>query len=137
MKRQDKYPNHEHFTYYNHNPKNRITGDCLVRSISFALNIPYNQVVMDAANFQCDTGYDGNYSESIFIEKTYGIKNQPQLKHDDNTKYTVKEFINKFPKGTYILRMPSHMTVIKDGKNYDIWDCTKSTSKVGKWWIIK
>lgn len=30
MTRQEKYPNTDTFTYYNANPKNRITGDCML-----------------------------------------------------------------------------------------------------------
>lgn len=135
--RQNKYPDTNIFKYHNQNPHNRITGDCMVRAISFATGIPYNQVVMDLAKFHCETGYDGNYSEAKFLERTYGIPKQSQLRHSDNTKFTVKDFIKRFPKGTYILRMPSHMTVVKDGINYDIWDCTKDKRKVGIYWIIE
>lgn len=135
-KRSEKYPDTNIFTYYNQNPHNRITGDCVARSVSFALDIPYEKVVMDMAEFQCKTGFQADYSEDKFLKTTYGIDKQAQLRHYDNTKYTVKEFINKFPKGTYIISMPSHLTVIKDGKNYDIWDCTKSEKKVGIWWKI-
>ena len=136
-KRQDKYPDTKIFTYHNQNPHNRITGDCVARAISFALDLPYNKVIMDMAEFQCKTGFDASYNEERFLETAYGIHKQASLRHDDNTRYTVKEFIERFPKGTYILRMPSHLTAVKDGKNYDIWDCTKSSNKVGNYWVIK
>ena len=58
MRREDKYPDTSTFKYYNANPKNRITTDCVVRAICTALMIPYNQVVMEMAKLQCDTGYD-------------------------------------------------------------------------------
>ena len=57
MKRQEKYPDTSTFHYYNANPHNRITGDCWARAICNALEIPYNQVVMEMAEFQCKTGY--------------------------------------------------------------------------------
>lgn len=136
MKRQDKYPDTNTFTYHNQNPHNRITGDCVPRAISFALNIPYNQVIMDMAEFQCQTGFSASDSEDRFLKKKYNIDKQQQLRHSDNTKYTVIDFIRRFPTGTYILRMPHHLTVVKDGKNYDIWDCTRSSNKVGIWWKV-
>ena len=36
MRRQDKYPDTEVFHYFNANPKNRITTDCVVRAICLA-----------------------------------------------------------------------------------------------------
>ena len=137
-RRQEKYPDTNIFKYHNQNPHNKITGDCVVRAISFALDIPYNDVVMEIAKFQCKTGYQVNYHrEGAFLKKVYGIEQCKQLKHYDNTKYTLKEFIEEKPKGVYLVLLPHHMTVIKNGVNYDIWDCTKSTRKTGVYWKIK
>ena len=36
---------------------------------------------------------------------------------------TVEEFANSHPFGTYLIRVPSHLTVIINGVLYDIWDC--------------
>lgn len=135
MTRRDKYPDTKIFKYHNQNPHNRITTDCVARSISFALNIPYNNVVIEMAEIQCKTGFVVSEREELLL-KAHGINKQPMLRHDDNTKYTLKEFINEHPRGTYLVRMPSHLTVVKDGINYDIWDCTKSNRKVGNYWIV-
>ena len=133
--RQNKYPDTEIFKYHNQNPHNRITTDCVLRALSFGLGIPYNDMVMEVAKIQCKTGFDP-LDRLDLVFKNYGIEKQPMLRHYDNTKYTLKEFIKENPKGTYIVNMPGHVTVIKDGKNYDIWDCTKSKSKVGNYWKI-
>ena len=73
MRRQDKFPETEFFHYFNANPKNRITGDCRIRAISVACEVPYNQVVMDLARVHCETGYDqcAHQGISILLEK-YG-----------------------------------------------------------------
>lgn len=133
--RQQKYPDTDTFHYLNVNPHKRITGDCIVRAISFACDVPYNDVVMDCARIQCETGYDMTVSQgvSILMER-YGWAKNRQLRHLDNTKFTVKEFVEAFPKGTYILSMAGHMTVIKDGVCYDIWDCVKYGRTVGNYW---
>lgn len=52
MTRQEKYPDTDVFHYYNANPKNRITGDCLYRAIATACEKPYNEVVQDFATMQ-------------------------------------------------------------------------------------
>lgn len=137
MTRQEKYPNTKTFTYYNRNPHNKVSGDCVVRAISFALDVPYNDLVMDIAMYQCNTGVDIRYNkEDIYLKKKFGIMKQPMLRHHDNTRYTLKEFIRRFPKGTYIVKMIHHLTVVKDGVCYDIWDCTKSNTKIGNYYII-
>ena len=67
MKRQDKYPDTNTFHFYNANPHNRFTTDCVIRAISTATEIPYNQVVMEMAEMQCKTGFDP--SENKLIDK--------------------------------------------------------------------
>ena len=47
MKRQEKYPETSMFHYYNANPHNRMTTDCVIRAESVALGIPYEQVVLE------------------------------------------------------------------------------------------
>lgn len=56
MKRQEKYPETSTFHYYNANPKNRITTDCVIRAITTALEQDYNKTVMEMAEMQCKTG---------------------------------------------------------------------------------
>ena len=59
MNRKERYPDTDTFSYFNANPKNKITGDCVARAICTALELPYNQVVMELAEQQCKTGYCG------------------------------------------------------------------------------
>lgn len=136
MTRQEKYPDHEHFTFYNANPHNRITTDCVIRALSKVLEIPYNQVVMDMAELQCKTGFDPSTPNTYtkYLQQ-HGWMKYPQLKHDDGTKYSTKEFVDTHPKGTYLLNLANHLTVLKDGKIYDIWDCYKYGKKVGNYYI--
>lgn len=138
MKRQEKYPDHEHFTFYNANPHNRITSDCVIRALSTALDIPYNQVVMDMARLQCETGFDPSTPKTYtkYLERHGWIK-CIQPRHHDNTKYTVKEFVDQHPTGTYLINMAGHITALKDGKIYDIWDCYKYGKKIGNYFISR
>jgi hypothetical protein len=38
---------------------------------------------------------------------------------------TVGEFIKNHPKGVYLITMPGHITVLKNGINYDTFDSSK------------
>lgn len=139
MKRQEKFPETATFHYYNANPHNRITTDCVIRAESVALEIPYNQVIMETAQLQCDTGFDVSDTMGIakYMERK-GWKKNAQPRKDDGTKYTVKEFCQKIakPNERYLVSMAGHLVAIVDRKAYDIWDCTDSryTKCVGNYW---
>lgn len=151
MKRTDKYPETESFIYFNANPKNRVTGDCTFRAIATALSQDYNETVMEMAATMCKTGYALNDTkgETAYLESKDWVKHK-QPKHNDNTKYTGKQFaawlsIN-YPNGeigNVICHIGGHHIVCfkptwhGDGINcrykcHDIWDSTDGT--IGNWW---
>lgn len=133
MKRTDKYPETSTFHYYNANPKNRITGDCYIRAISTATEIPYNTVVMEMAELQCKTGYDASELIDRYLKSKGWIKHA-QPRKADNTKYTGKEFCERardYEK--YIANIGGHHIVaIVNGKINDIWDSTSGC--IGNYW---
>lgn len=144
MKRQDKYPDTRFFHYYNANPKGRITGDCVTRALCTALEIPYNQCVMEQAEIQCKTGYDNATAQGIdYYLKTKGWVKMPQPRKLDGTKYTGKEWCREIKDGLMIngksldrmvANIGGHHTVaIINGKVYDHWDCTDGC--IGNYWI--
>lgn len=134
-KRQQKYPNTATFKYDNRNPKGRITGDCEMRAISGALGKDWCEVVRGLAELACETGHSPFVAENygLYLER-HGFKKYKQPRHDDGTKYTLKEFIEEHKRGTFVVNLPSHLTVVKAGKCHDIWDCTKSSKRVGNYW---
>ena len=153
MRRQQKYPETPTFHYHNANPKNRFTGDCRIRAIAVACEVPYNQVVMDLANIQCETGYDqcANQGISILMER-YGWVKHKQPRKADNRKYTGKEFCEILQshlsdKGVHgmmsdegIVISPrvfcniggNHEVAIIDGKVWDTWNSTDGC--IGNYW---
>ena len=36
--------------------------------------------------------------------------------------YTIREFVEDYPQGTYILATGTHVIAVKDGNYYDTWD---------------
>ena len=144
MKRTDKYPDTSTFHYFNANPKNRITGDCRIRGIAVACEVPYNQVVMDLARIQCETGYDQTANQGISIlMKQYGWTKHPQPRKPDGTKYTGKEFCEVIQRKEHkdgIVISPRifcnigghHEVAIIDGQVWDHWDSTGGC--IGNYW---
>ena len=136
------YPDTQTFHYYNANPKNRFTGDCRIRAISTACQVPYNQVVMDLAKIQCETGYDQCCNQGLdILLKQYGWQKMSQpRKSYNNTKYTGKEFCMEIQSGhrcnfgNIIANIGGHHIVaIIDGKVNDTWDSTSGC--IGNYWV--
>lgn len=132
--RQQKYPNTSTFTYYNANPKGRITCDCVARAICTALDESYEQVLMEMFKLQIESGYE--YTDKKGIENYMKLKGWTKMKQprkSDNTKYIGKEFCKMF-KGTCVANIGGHHIVcIKDGKVHDIWDSTDGC--IGNYWV--
>lgn len=127
------------FTYHNQNPKNRKTaGDCVIRAISYAMSKTWEETYKEL----CDLGFElkrmpndvHTYTEYF---KRKAIIKYPQPRKYDNTKYTLREFIQdaRGKKGVIVVNLANHLTVIKDGMIYDTWDCGRYT--VGNYWVIK
>ena len=132
--RQEKYPDTSTFTYYNANPKNRLTCDCVVRAICTALDEPYERVLREMIEVQIETGYE--YTDVKAMDKylkSKGWNKMKQPRKSDNTKYTGFEFC-KIYKGTCVANIGGHHTVcIKNGKVYDTWDSTDGC--IGNYWV--
>ena len=140
MTRTEKYPETKTFHYYNANPHGRITGDCTTRALSVATGVPYNDVVMELARLQCETGYEGHAKEgySKYLESLGWVKHK-QPRKSNGKKYTGKEFCKKlFPSictdgGRVFAKIGGHHVVaIVDGKVWDIWDSTDGC--IGNYW---
>ena len=148
MKRQDKYPDTDTFTYYNANPKNKVTTDCWLRAISTGLNKDYVQVLREMVEVSIKTGYE--VSDKRTIEKYLAANNFVKMKQPrkyDNTKYTGSEWCNHLNSNGYtgnIIAMIGghHIVAIKptnsDGlnKKYKIHDTWNSSYKcIGNYYI--
>ena len=150
MRRQEKYPNTEIFHYLNANPKNRITTDCVVRAIAGAIaaqggvqnlendnlcKTMWTLAMKDLSDWACRHGYMPTDTKCYdkYLQ-CHGFIKYKQLRRSDNTKYTLKEFIECHRTGIWLVNMPTHLTLVVDGVNYDIWDCSKSYKKCGMFW---
>lgn len=107
------------FIYHNENPQSDRINDCVTRAISFASDMDYADVRkklwLTAELYECNRICRFCYEN--FITNTL------QYKRVNCDGFTVEEFADTHPYGTYLIRVPSHLTVIRDGILYDIWDC--------------
>ena len=138
-----KYKNTSTFCYYNANPKNKITGDWVIRALSRGMNIPYNDLYKELFDFSIKCGYmlnDKKCYERFLISKGWVKVKQPRK--DDNTKYTGKEFCKEIQ--NYTFNYPEriiahigghHVVAIVDGVINDIWD--SSNKCIGNYYVQK
>ena len=129
------------FHYYNRNPKNKITNDCIVRAIATTTDKTWGEVYNALYEIGLKYGLMLNDFKccECYLKKLGWVKhNQPRK--EDNTKYSGSEFVktaeyNAIRESPVIAKIGSHhMTVIVNGKIYDTWNC--SGNKIGNYWTI-
>lgn len=150
-KRARKYPDTDYFHFYNANPKGKMTGDCVIRAITTALNQPYEQTLREMAEMTIKTGYMLCVNEGI--EKYMQSKGWIRLKQPkkpDGTKYTGVEFcrtlmhpiyseeLNLTDKDFEINRVLAnigghHIVAIVAGQIYDTWN--SADGSIGIVWV--
>ena len=88
------------FRYYNANPKNRHTTDCVVRAICTALDQPYEQTVKELTELWLETGYDmsetkcfGKYLELSSTDLWHAFYNHQTAKEIGNMDLTFDELV--------------------------------------------
>ena len=142
MKRIDKYPDTDTFHYYNANPHNKFSGDCVIRAVCTVLEQTWEQTLKE----MCDIGIKYGYvpSDDKVIARYMESKGWYKLRQprkSDNTKYTGKEFCKQFPNITSVYRKDRilanigghHIVAIVNGKINDIWDSTDGC--IGNFWV--
>lgn len=122
------------FVYENVNPKNRKTGDCVVRAITKASGLSYEEVYAGLCSIGKKTYRmpDSKQTYEKLLEQL-GYEKYPMPKHSDNTKFKVHELIDLCSNRTIIISMANHLTCAIDGIVYDTWDCRSYC--VGNYWI--
>ena len=122
------------FRFYNENPKSLVSAsDCVVRAIAKATGISWDEVYQNL----CLVGLrvkDMPSSKRVYRRYLNNISKMEKQPWNGNRKYTLTEFAEEFNRGTYVVSIANHLTVIIDGFIYDTWDCSQYT--VGNYWEI-
>jgi hypothetical protein len=110
------------YMYFNNNPLGRRTvGDCSVRAVSKALGVSWDEAHDMLADMSKQMGTIMNDNDVISaVLRMHGFyrENLPCTNRDC---YTVREFANHNPLGTYVVGTGSHVVCIIDGDYYDSW----------------
>lgn len=109
--------------YFNPNPLEKNTGDCAVRAISKALDIPWHvaKVLLDVCSMELA---EVETSDLVWgrILDIHGFKMKSLYCTEG---CTLEGFCKKNPKGTFVVKLPNHVVCVVDGCYYDSWDSGK------------
>ena len=110
------------YIYANPNPDNNQTDDCVIRALSIAMNKSWDDVYVELAltGFMLKDMMDKNKVWGRYLRdngfRRYSLPNTcPDC-------YTVKDFCEDYPEGTYITATGTHVIAVINGNHYDTWN---------------
>ena len=106
----------------NNNPLNKRVGDCVIRAISTAENTEWDEIYLDLMlkSFEMKDIPSSNYVWGAFL-KDLGYSRYVIPNTCPNC-YTIRDFANDNPIGTFILATGTHVVAVLDGNYIDTWD---------------
>lgn len=105
----------------NVNPHHKRVGDCAIRAISTALDQSWDETYMGIVlkGFEIKDMPSGNAVWGHYLRDKGFTRHAIPTEYHAN--YTVSDFAEDHPEGTYILALDGHVVAVKDGKYYDSW----------------
>lgn len=110
------------YQYFNPNPDGKNVGDCVIRAICKAFDYDWEKAYIQ----MCLQGFimhDISASDSVWgaYLRNHGFKKHV-LPNICPECYTLKEFAENSPYGTFVVKTDDHVTTVVNGIYYDSWD---------------
>ena len=110
------------FIEYNPNPEGKRTDDCVIRAIAKVTGYDWERVYAELSvqGMKYHDLFEKNYVWINYLRgkgfNRYAIPNTcPEC-------YTVEQFAEDHPRGTFLLGTGTHVVAVVDGDYYDSWD---------------
>lgn len=133
--RKEVVPVGSHWKNYNANPRRRRTGDCTIRAICTALGVDWDAAYIGVAFtgfLEADMPSTNRVWRKFLRRQGYEMR---LIDCGERDCYTVEDFCEEHPKGTYILALDGHVVSVIDGYYYDTFD--SGDEEPIYYWIIK
>jgi len=121
------------FIKKNNNPKNKKTGDCVIRAIAEALDKDWI-TVFDELTIIARQKYTVPTDKLAYEEYLKDYNTIPAI-NNYRERWSIDDLQCMSDKKTYIVSIAGHLACIKNGNLIDTWDCGKK--KAYKIWVIK
>lgn len=115
------------YVYFNPNPAGKSVGDCVIRALSAATGLHWETVYLrlmvqgyQMSDLPSANAVWGAYLKRCGYTRTALPDTCPEC-------YTVRDFAEEHPRGTYILALSGHVVAVRDGDYYDAWDSGSET----------
>lgn len=109
------------YEFYNPNPCNRLVGDCTIRAITKVLDKDWETIYMDIAmkGFEMCDMPSSNAVWGAYLQE-HGFKKK--MVSGGSSTYTIKDFSNDNPEGTFVLSTGTHVVALINGTFFDAGD---------------
>lgn len=119
--------------FLNLQPLGKLEEDCVTRAISLATGQDYytiqEQLNLIGALFHCEKLCVCCYKH--LLDYVYNLERIEAVQG-----MSIKEFLQVFNSGIYIIRVDGHLTCAIDGEIIDTWDCTDKIVDI-VWFVIE
>ena len=110
------------FKFFNSNPQNNLVIDCTVRAISKVTGRTWDSTYIGLVvkGYEIKDMPNSNSVWSKYLKQLGFVREIIPNTCPDC--YTVKEFCEDHPRGTFLLATGNHVVAVVDGDYYDTWD---------------
>ena len=105
---------------FNNNPEGKAVGDCVVRAISKALGLHWEDayIALVTEGYKHHDMPSSNYVWGMLLYDHGFDRRMPACSRC----FTVEEFTRENPEGIFVIATDSHVVTAIDGDYFDSWD---------------
>jgi hypothetical protein len=110
------------YSYFNPNPFGNRVGDCVVRALSKALNQSWEDTYIDLTiqGYLMGDLLSSNAVWHAYLKSKNFIRDI--ISNDCPECYTIEDFCNEHPQGTFIIGTGTHCVTVENGCVFDTWN---------------
>ena len=114
------------FLCINMTPDGKNKKDCVLRALSYALDLPYSEIFEYLDDYKKNTKMRSYNRQKNVIE---GINSLLGYECIYSKRQSITTFIKNHSKGLYIILVTGHLTVVHNSDVIDTWDCSRKFVK--------